>query len=292
MEGTKIKNIVIMILLLLNGFLLVLAGGRWAQDDRSHDTARGDAIAILREAGIVLEDDIVPAELSLPELQAQRDLTREREQAARLLGSSVTVQARGGDVYRYESELGWLQIHSTGEFLAEFAPGAFPVGEDAARRGMELLAALEFESVVLEQSDGSVVLGQTVNGVRVLDCQAELRFRDGAVAAIEAGRRVSGQPYGSGEQSPVSEATVLMRLYNGLNELGDIYNRIDSMEPAYTMNVTLSGPAQLIPVWYVKTDTGAYQMDVQTGQVSRMGGRTAPSVPTEASAGILQVQEE
>jgi len=36
-------------------------------------------------------------------------------------------------------------------------------------------------------------------------------------------------------------------------------------------------PAQLTPVWYVKTDTGAYQMDPRTGQVSRTGGEAVPT---------------
>jgi len=62
-----------------------------------------------------------------------------------------------------------------------------------------------------------------------------------------------------------------MRLYNGMKGLGDIYNRVESIAPAYTMSVSLSGPARLDPVWYVKTDTGSYQLDTRTGQVSRLG---------------------
>ena len=69
----------------------------------------------------------------------------------------------------------------------------------------------------------------------------------------------------------MSIATALMRMYNGLKELGDIYTRIESITPAYTMSVSISGPARLDPVWYVKTDTGSYQMDTHTGRISRMG---------------------
>ena len=272
MEGTKIKNIIIIVLLLLNGFLLVLVGGRWAQDTQSHDVARESAIQIIRDSGIVLEDQAVPREISLPGLQAQRDLDREQALAAKLLGAAITVEARGGDVYRYQSERGWLQIHSTGEFLAEFEPGAFAAGEeDEAQHGTRLLKDLGFEGRVLERSDQSITFLQTVNGAPVLGCQATLHYLNGSLVGIAGGRRIPGRTVSDGEKNPVSVATALMRLYNGLNELGDIYNRIDSIEPAYTLSVSLSGPAQLTPVWYVRTDTGAYQLDPRTGQVGRVG---------------------
>ncbi len=278
MEGTKIKNIIIIILLLLNGFLLVLVGGRWAQDTQSYDAARDSAIQIIRDSGIALEDQTVPREISLPGLQAERDLSWENALAAKLLGSDMKVEARGGDVYRYESERGWLQLHSTGEFLAEFAPGIFVSGEEGtAQHGAQLLAALGFEVLVLEEAAQSVTFRQTVNGVPVLGCQATLNYQDGSLMSITDGRRVLGQPRPIGEEGSVSAATALMRLYNGLNELGDIYNRIDSIEPAYTLSVNLSGPAQLTPIWYVKTDTGAYQLDPRTGQVSRMGSAAVPA---------------
>ena len=285
MEGTKIKNIVIIILLLLNGFLLVLVGGRWAQDTQSRDVARSSAIQVIRESGIELEETAVPREMTLGVLQARRDLEQERTLAAGLLGGNMTVEARGGEVYRYHSPLGWVQFHSTGEFLAEFEPGAFAAGEeDETQHGARLLQELGFENRVLqkmefggqdsEDSDRSITYLQTVNGAPVPDCQATLHYQKGILVSM-GGRRVPGRTVSDGETNAVSVATALMRLYNGLNELGDVYNRIDSIESAYTLNVNLSGTAQLTPVWLVKTDTGAYQLDAHAGQLSRVSRYTA-----------------
>lgn len=276
MEGTKIKNIVIIILLLLNGFLLVLVGGRRMEDSNSQDTARNSAIQVIREGGVKLEESDVPREMTLGSLQAQRDLTRENELAARVLGDGMTVEARGGDVYRYSSPKGWVQFHSTGEFLAEFEPGAFPLEEEqAGHHGAQLLALLDFDAQPLEDTvDGgrkSITFRQSVDGVPVLGCQAVLDYRDGNLVRITGGRRLPGQPHPTGEESTLSVATALMRLYNGLKGLGDIYNCIESITPAYTLSSSLSGPARLEPVWYVKTDTGAYQLDTRTGQISRYG---------------------
>ena len=289
MEGTKIKNIIIIILLLLNGFLLVPVGGRRVQNARSQDAALNGAVEILRDSGIVLEEDAVPREADLPVLRASRDLLLEQEQVARLLGDGVTAQARGGEVYRYESELGWLQFHSTGEFLAEFEPEAFPVGEeDVVRHAARLLSQLTFDGRVsqklevggAEHSDWSITFVQTLDGALVLDRQVTLHYLNGSLVSL-SGRRVPGQPVLTGERSAVSAATALMRLYNGLNELGDVYNRIQTIEPAYRLSVSLSDPVRLIPAWYVKTDTGEYSMELQSGQVSRMGGTAVPAAQAD-----------
>lgn len=276
MEGTRIKNIVILILLLLNGFLLFLVGGRWAEDTHSHETARSSAIEIIRADGVALAEDAVPGDMKLTHMQAVRDTVWEKELAAGLLGGAVSVEARGGEVYRYQNTNGWIQFHSTGEFAAELEPAAFSLGEQtAAQHGTALLERMGFECRLLNDTtqggQGSITVRQLYKGVPVLGCQATLVYRDGGLAGIVDARRMPGVPQHKAGENSLSVASALMRLYNGLKELGDIYTRIDSITPAYTMSVARSGTADLTPVWYVQTDTGAYQMDTQTGQISRFG---------------------
>lgn len=276
MEGTRIKNIVILILLLLNGFLLFLVGGRWVKDTHSHETARNSAIEIVRADGIALAEDAVPREMELEHMQAVRDTARENELAEKLLGGAVRVEARGGEVYRYQNENGWVQFHSTGEFMAELEPAVFPLGEQtAAQHGAAVLEQMGFACRPLndetQEGRGNITFRQLHNGVPVLGCQATLNYRNGALVGITDARRVPGVPHHRAGERSMSVASALMRLYNGLKDLGDIYTRVDSIVPAYTMSVVRSGTARLTPVWYVQTDTGSYQMDTQTGQISRIG---------------------
>lgn len=291
MEGTKIKNMVILILLLLNGFLLFLVGGRWVKDTHSHETARNSAIAIIRADGIELDDAAVPRDMELEPMQAVRDTAREKELAADLLGGAVRVEARGGEVYRYQNANGWIQFHSTGEFMAELEPTAFPLEEQtAAQHGTALLERLGVESSVLddgtEHGQGSITFRQLHKGVPVLGCQATLNYQNGGLASITNARRVLGTPHRSPGEASMPVASALMRLYNNLKELGDIYNRVDNITPAYTVGVIRSGAVQLTPVWYVQTDTGAYQMDTQTGQISRLG-----SAAVTADAPVVVIAE-
>ena len=276
MEGGKIKNIVIVILLILNGFLLFLVGGRRMETTHSHESARSSAIQIICNGGVQLEAETVPESTGLPVLQAKRDPEKEKALAAAVLGADVSVEALGGEVYRCRNANGWVQFHSTGEFMAELGGPAFILEGAAAQHAAALMSEPEFDSRVLVDTvadgTGSVTLGQMLNGVPVLNCQAVVHYRDGQLVSITQGRRLTGEAQVADAKEAMSVSTALMRLYNGLKALGDVYTRIEEITPAYTMSVGLSGTARLDPVWYVKTDTGAYEMDIQTGQIGRFGG--------------------
>ena len=79
MEWSRIKNIVIIILLLLNAFLLFIVVSREVQDTYSRENARRSAITILRDNGVILEEETVPHTMNLGPMQISRDLELERE---------------------------------------------------------------------------------------------------------------------------------------------------------------------------------------------------------------------
>lgn len=279
-EGGKLKNIIIIILLLLNLFLLSLVGGRWLEDAQSAESARQSAIEVLRASGVAVEDETVPHAMELRAAQAERDLVREQGLAAALLTGAVKVENRGGEVYRYTNANGRMQVHSTGEFWAQFEPGVYLLSDRPAREhSAAVLSRLEMDVVVLEdrveQGNGTITLRQTVGGVPVLNSQVTLHYADGQLAQISGGRWVVGKPVFSEQTRKVTVATALVRLLNGMKELGDVYNRIDAITPAYILEVTLFGSAQLNPVWHVRTDTGEYRLDLHSGTMGRWDGVAA-----------------
>ena len=149
MEGAKLKNIVILILILLNAFLLVLSGGRRMQDARTREDARAAAIQVIRQDGVLLDEEIVPEQMALPPMRANRDTTAEKLQAQQLLGGAVETEVRGGEVYRYFNTAGWIQVHGTGQFTAQLADGTVPLGQENAREhAASLLSRLDMESRV------------------------------------------------------------------------------------------------------------------------------------------------
>lgn len=87
---------------------------------------------------------------------------------------------------------------------------------------------------------------------------------------MTAGRRLVGSPVERTDQRPITVASALVYFYNGLNGLGDVCNQVDSIVQGYISVTSLSGPMELIPVWRVTTDTGAYQLDLLTGELNRV----------------------
>lgn len=277
MAWPKIKNIIILILLVTNLGLLTFTASREVRARQLQDEARSDAIAFLQQKGIELDGDQVPRTMTLQPMLVTRDLEREGVLAAALLEGAVSVQARGADVYRYYNENGSIQFHSSGEFSAYFSGGAQRAGtEDWVEQGKKTLEKLDFQGELLDsqgdRNNGTLTFRETWKGVPLLSCQASLNYEDGVLVSITGARRLTGEPEANSAGSSITVATALMKFYTGLidNEIGDVCREIRSITQAYTVTTALSGPAALVPVWYITTDTGAaYQLDLLEGTLSR-----------------------
>ena len=84
MRSSKIKNIIILMLLLVNAFLLVLVGGRsWHSQQTLRETGER-MVVILERNGVEFLPREVPGELELPPRRVQA-VPLDREGAALLL---------------------------------------------------------------------------------------------------------------------------------------------------------------------------------------------------------------
>ena len=270
MPWTKLKNIILIILVITNLALLGLVAGPAVRNRRVVSRARADAILLLRSRGVQVEENIVPETVALPPRTVERDLTVEERAAAALLDGPVSVEARGGEVYCYFNENGYLQFHSDGTLSAQLKEGRFPLGEDAAAGCAALMEKLGVRGSIVEETNGELIFRQEWEGWPLFTQQVTLVCRDGCLSAIVTGRQLVGRPQEDSSRTTISVATALIDFLNGVNALGDVCSRIDAIEPGYVAVFTLSGPASLTPVWRVTTDTGFYQLDAVTGAVSRV----------------------
>ena len=68
----------------------------------------------------------------------------------------------------------------------------------------------------------------------------------------------------------ISIPTTLFQFYHGVTALGDVCSRIDSITEGYLNPLPNgAGPSDLVPVWSISTDTGAYLLNTLTGELSR-----------------------
>ena len=270
MEWPKLKNIILIILVLTNLCLVAFVAQRELRSSQMQRQARQEAIQFLADRGVTVEERQVPQEMELPLQTAERDLEEESQLAAALLGEGVKAEDRGAGVYRYSNSTGTIQFHSDGSFSAEFAAGAFPLGENRVESAEELLAKLKFEGELLQGGESSLVFRQHWNGYPLFTQQVALEIEEGCLKAMTSGRRLIGEPVEDTTRQPITVVTALIDFLNGLNALGDVCSRIDTIVPGYVATTSLSGPMTLVPVWQITTDTGSYQLDTMTGELSRV----------------------
>lgn len=274
MEWRKLKNLIILILLVVNGFLLVLVWSRREESASYQRAALERTVRVLKKNGIDVDLDAVGPADGLTPVSAERDLGRELQMAEGLLGESVRLFDEGGALRRYFGDEGVLTVRVGGELSAELDGSAYGETDHPERRAAALLEKMgvKAEQIGLTQEDGRtrVRFRQVWNGVPVFSCGVEFEYQDGFLDSIhgtlltaEAGTAEAGQA--------LTLPTALMRFSEEIAAAGDVCTAIHSMEPGYRGTVqSLSGGMRLTPVWLVTTDTARYYLDCVTGSLTRV----------------------
>lgn len=275
MEWPKLKNIVLIILLLVNLFLLLLLGYREGRSTQYTERTRQNTIEILANNGISVEESILPGDASLAPFSMERDKTGEAKAAAALLGT-VTESGQGGASI-YKGEKGTARFSRTGEFSAALCQDAYPleVEQTVQEHALSILARMDIDAVVLSvQTEGNktvVTARQNWNGTPVFTCTILLTYEEEALVSIREGSsiRLTGTPVQAGGEESLSTVTALMRFLEGINDLGDVCTVLTEITPGYVFTAGVSDPIKLRPVWYITTDTGAYYLNADSGALER-----------------------
>lgn len=270
MQWRKVKNIILLILVALNLALAALVLGPQLSDHYHQSRADREAVRFLEQKGIDLKAVELPDPELLPPMRVERDRESEQRLAEAVLGADAREQARGGGVYRYTGQAGVLQFHSDGSFMLQLSPGQVPVGEDPAAAALSVLEQMEYTGVCVAADENSVSVEQQWQGIALFTQQATVSWDETGVIGVEEGRRLYGLPVADESRQTVTLATALIGFYNGLNQMGDVCSRVDAIRPGYVSAASLERRMTLTPVWRVTTDTGAYQLDLVSGELTRV----------------------
>jgi len=272
MQWSKLKNIMLLILLATNLFLLFLLGQRNWSSQRYEASARTDALAILSKNGIVMQEETLPHDITLLSATVSRDREREAELLAPLLGGTVFEESLGGSQYFYSGEKGHAYFRGRGEFDLHLIPGAYSLDGSMEQHAAATLALMGFDAVPAGVSgtpeDGTVTLIQLWQNTPVLSCTVQVSYTDGCLTSV-SGTRLSGTP-SPGTSHSLSSVTGLLRFLELFTQSGDVCNRINVMQGGYRLITGPSGPSTLVPVWYFATDTGAYLLDMSENQLRKV----------------------
>lgn len=267
MEWSKIKTIILLILLGLNGFLLVMVVSQELQAQQFRQEARTEAVTLLERNGITVDSAQLPPDVSLSTLVLEEESTAGEALAHALLGE-VSVRSSGARAV-YSSALGTMEAFSTGRFAVDFAAGAQPLnGDTPENHAQQLLERCGISASYLESSSEEETIQLTYRQLweeqPVFNAQITLSYTQEALQHMEGVLLPQGNA-SMEEGETVTVATLLVRFLGQRNESGRMFSQIVSLVPGYHFSGTR--PFALIPAWYITTDTGSYVLSALDGNL-------------------------
>jgi len=267
METKRLKNIIILILALLNVFLLVLLFHfRWQQAVSAH-RLREQLYALYADSEVLLPDE---KDLSLDQtppfsLILQRDLSHEAEIAAYLLGEETEGFHQGGGIYTYDGERGTVYFRSNGSF--DYAPDAQRVSPTSFCKEFCERFGYASTQTSLSSSFGTFTACRIVDDTPVYNCTISFLFEDGALISL-SGSCLSTAGSSPLAQKQFSATDALVKFLDYRKVSGVICNAVTGMKCVYEYQSATQAP-MLAAKWQISTDTYQYYVDCSTGAVNR-----------------------
>lgn len=269
MEWSKIKNIVLLILLCLNLILLVIVGDQQYQSAQVAQNTRFQVIQTLSQNGITVSEEVLPQAISLPVLQIER-ATLSSLHVKTLLGKGSELENSGGRVV-YTGVKGEIELYTNGRFSVRCTAGAFPAADGReVTCGQDALETMGLSVRVLEKRQEKDVITVTYcqlwNQVPIFDATCTAVFQNGALQTL-SGQRITGSAAELETWSLTDVPTTLIQFLNWKNEERLVFSSITSMEAGYQSSTGRS--SLLTPVWCITTETGRYVVDLE-GNISAL----------------------
>lgn len=271
MESAKLKNIILIILIVTNALLLGLMVFQRLESHQYQQKALADAVELLEQRGISVRQEAISTQDFPAPMTLARDQAGEREVFTALLGED-TVLTQRGLVSLYTGPLGQAEVRGDGSFSVQLEPGAYPLGEGgdpASHARTTLSRRMGFSGQVEQVADDTVTATQFWNSSPVFSCQITVIYDRDSLVSI-AGTRLVGQPAADAQAGlPLSTATLLVRFRAGLIDSGDTCTALLSATQGYTLSSGADGKLRLTPVLRLETDTNPYILDALTGELRR-----------------------
>lgn len=273
MDTGKIKNFIIIVLIITNVFLLASFGVRYSRASEFRRTANEELAKLYDSHNISLPEGLDAFDIAPSGLGLTRDLESERKMAESILGKcSMTEQ--GGNIYVYLGAKGQASFRGTGEFemLLEYEAVEISRGKLHTARSVLETMGIKYGGFEEEITDGD---RHTIT----LDCKYELSdvynvrvnfLFYGDNLMLIYGKRVFDSETERSQVQTINAGTALVRFLKESSDRGYVCTVVTRVSSGYSMTVAVSGDCILTPVWHIETDTGNYIINAETGRLETM----------------------
>ncbi len=266
MNTLRLKNIVIVILALLNVCLLTMLLTRRGQERAARERTTEELVQLYAASGVTLPPSLVP-ERAVPFASADpvRSLESEAAFAEAVLGP-CTAEEVGGGIYRYVAQTGQCLLRSSGTVEAALDRAV----DDPEAFCSSLFSSCGYAALSTDLSDGggTVVAVRTLpGGAVVFNAELVLTFAQYRLVSVTGSFVPPVEPNERGEG--IDGVTALVYYLDHSNASGEVCTAISDVRAGYLLQSTASVSQRLAPAWSITTDVSRYYVNSQTGEITR-----------------------
>ena len=268
MERYRLKNIIILILVLLNAFLLASLAIRGTEERTARRTQQQELVSLFAADGMVLDPALIPADSELSAYTLLRDETLEKNAAAFWLGTISERTAQGGGIYTYAGSHGAAVFRDTGSF--DIA-GTLSDGDGMAlcRDFCRKFSYAEPVFSLDKTGSGTAAALRQWNGAAVSNCAVLFTLTDGVVTAI-SGSLLPDTGTAADEEQPLLSAFAALTAFQQMrHESSSVVSSIEEINLCYELQSTTASPMTLVPSWHIVADTASFYVNCISGTVRR-----------------------
>ena len=262
MESSRLKTIILLILVLVNGFLLTSLLLRRADAVSAQSRTRQELVELFAAdpvAASLSPDAVSFAAPPSGQILARNSLL-EQQIASALLGDGLEITDRGGGIFRGDNQLGQATFRSGGSFeitgtlLGQDA-------EDAARRFCR-----DYGYRDLTWNDGAGTAVEYYGDLPVVNCTVEFLSEDGRLISVSGTHLPDRGTETDG--GTLDDATALTRFLSYCRESGAVVSAVTDTYLCYELESSAAAPMTLIPSWCIVTSASNYYVNCLTGAIT------------------------
>jgi len=278
MPFSKLKNLMLLILLLVNAILLSIVIPQRLEVRRQRELTNRRLEELFASYDLALDSSILPDEtLPLTAMQLEPDSAAALTAAQALLGTDLSAQDDAGRLaVTYRSGRGTCVVSRGGSFTAALGEGSS--ADNLGRAVSRLLSSMGIRaasvSTPVRKSAGvyEITAVQELSGAPVYSSVLTFTFRNGVLRSLSGTVHLtSGSVTRAESGTCVSCADALTAFLASRDKLGWVGSAITGVGEGYLRSETASAAVvRLTPGWRIATDTGVYWVNGITREVSAL----------------------
>ncbi len=266
MAWSRVKSILIAMLIAVNAFLILFYGITAWRENRYKDQYTKDLLATASALGVTLDESLTDTEVEkLLPIYVYRNERKDAEIAKKLLGECETTEAEDGTM-SYTSNRGTIFFAKDGQVeLALF--GETPKSEREAQRKIKSILrkmGQSYESISFAES-GVAHAKLTAVGMPVFNAVLTFSFSEDGLHV--SGQRVLHDPQQVRSAEIRELPGLLLSLFGHWDTMGETKKTITGIDLGYLVKNMNGKRVTVLPVWRVSEAASDWYINAMDGSV-------------------------